>query len=315
MTSHQTLVTGSNGFVGRHLIDRLLLEGRSVVAVTTKKSILPEHWLGRVEMISVPNWHLPTLRDAVGKLQFDHVFHLAAYGVSPADRDADTLVEANIELPRAMAQLCQEWKATLVATGSCSEYATAALGHRLCETDAIVQSTSPPNYAATKAAGGVSMARRCFQLGVASSYLRLFNVFGAGEAPHRLLPSLVEKLRGRQRVPLSHGAQIRDFIHVNDVIEACIKSEAWCVRDWQGETAVWNVCTGHGSSVREFATMVATILGCEPGILGFGDISIREGESPWVVGDPTGIHNAVGWRAKYDLQAGIAQTLRHLDLI
>ena len=48
--------------------------------------------------------------------------------------------------------------------------------------------------------------------------LRFFKVYGEGEAPHRLLPSLVAGLARRERVPLSEGTQVRDFIHVDDVV-------------------------------------------------------------------------------------------------
>ena len=75
-----------------------------------------------------------------------------------------------------------------------------------------------------------------------------------GEAPHRLLPFLIDKLRKKDRVPLSSGNQVRDFVYIKDTINAILDT----LKDLQyskrkATPIIWNVCSGLGISVRQFA--------------------------------------------------------------
>jgi nucleoside-diphosphate-sugar epimerase len=160
-------------------------------------------------------------------------------------------------------------------------------------------------YGASKAAGGVVATALAESLGVKLRLLRLFKVYGEGEARHRLLPSLVAGLARGERVPLSDGTQIRDFIHVEDAVEACIQAGHDMTVPAHAQTATWNVCTGIGHSVRAFAVLVAQALGQRAELLGFGDLPMRADDEPYLVGDGELMMRALGWRPKHDLAAGI----------
>jgi len=136
------------------------------------------------------------------------------------------------------------------------------------------------------------------------THLRLFNVYGPGEAPHRLLASLSDKLARGVRVPLSDGAQIRDFIYVDDVVEACLTAAT----KPNGVRAL-NVCTGRGHSVADFAREACAVLGADQSLLGFGDHPRRPDDIPALVGNADLTASALGWRAKHTIKTGLAATL------
>jgi nucleoside-diphosphate-sugar epimerase len=162
-------------------------------------------------------------------------------------------------------------------------------------------------YGAAKAKGGVLATELAGDLGVGLRILRLFHVYGPGEAPHRLLPSLLAGLGQASRVALSGGTQVRDFVYVADVVEAFLRAKRHIDGDRTPQT--WNLCTGIGHSVRDFACCVADALGASHDLLGFGDLAPREDDVPWLVGNGELMASALGWRPQYELASGIEAAL------
>jgi nucleoside-diphosphate-sugar epimerase len=297
-----SLVTGANGFIGRRLVERLLRDDANVVVLVRPGRRLPEAWRSRVDVVACADWSEPGLRRAIADRSFDVMFHLAAYGINPADRDIDQLLHLNVAVPATLVRLCQARGARLVMAGTFSEYLPPALPTPLDE-QAPLETTRV--YGASKAAGGLMARAVATTLGVDLRILRFFHVYGPGEAEHRLLPSLLSGLSQRRRVALSAGTQIRDFVHVDDVVDALVAAAAH-LRSQHGPSAeIWNVCTGTGHTVREFAIMVADAMGAPHRLLGFGDRPLRPDDVAWLVGDCRRIGSELGWRPRYDLDAGV----------
>jgi nucleoside-diphosphate-sugar epimerase len=302
MNAPRALVTGATGFIGRHLVDGLIGAKTQVIALVRPGSRVPDEWRGRVACIACADWSKGGLRAALASHSFDVVYHLATYGVLPADRDPGPMVRVNVDLPALFVRLCQERGAGLVMAGTFSEYQRPADRRRLTEESALEMRKI---YGASKAAGGILASALAQSLGVNLRLLRLFKVYGEGEAPHRLLPSLVAGLARRERVPLSDGLQVRDFIYVDDVVQACIAVGEELRSASRALTATWNVCTGVGHSVRTFAELVAQAMGASDQLLGFGDLPIRADDEPYLVGDGERMRRELGWRPHHDLDAGI----------
>ena len=108
-----------------------------------------------------------------------------------------------------------------------------------------------------------------------------------------------------ERVPLSDGTQVRDFIHVDDVLAACLKAGDDMVLPSRPLTATLNVCTGVGHSVETFAALVAQAMGVRAELLGFGELSLRADDEPYLVGDGERMFRELGWRPRLDLDAGV----------
>jgi nucleoside-diphosphate-sugar epimerase len=302
MSAQRALVTGASGFIGRHLVDGLIDAKTQVLALVRPGSRLPDQWHGEVTCIACADWGEAGLRAALASRPFDIAFHLATYGVRPTDRDPGLMLRINVDLPALLVHLCKERGARLVMAGTCSEYQKPADRRPLTEQSPLEVTKL---YGSSKAAGGNVASALAGSLGVKLRLLRFFNVYGAGEAPHRLLPSLVAGLGRGERVKLSDGTQVRDFIYVDDVVEACIKAGDDLVSPSRALTAAWNVCTGTGHSVRAFAALVAEAMGERAELLGFGELPMRADDEPYLVGDGERMFRELGWRPKHDLRAGI----------
>jgi nucleoside-diphosphate-sugar epimerase len=133
--------------------------------------------------------------------------------------------------------------------------------------------------------------------------LRLYKVYGAGEAPHRLLPALVSGLAKRERVAISAGTQVLDFVYIDDVVEAMLRADTHCRE--RGDIATWNVATGRAHSVREFAECVAAAMKVDASLLGFGSIDMRKDDEPWLVGSPDLLRSQLGWQPSIGLEEGV----------
>jgi nucleoside-diphosphate-sugar epimerase len=77
-------------------------------------------------------------------------------------------------------------------------------------------------------------------------------------------------------------------------------------------TAIWNICTGIGTSVRAFATETAQAMGAPAALLGFGDLPMRVDDEPFLVGDGERATSELGWRPKFGLAEGIAAAVASL---
>jgi nucleoside-diphosphate-sugar epimerase len=299
MPSINTLVTGATGFIGGHLVARLLSEGRRVTVLVRSSSVLPAEWRDRVRIIVCDDFSESSLRRLV-EGPIESVFHLAACGVRPNQRDSDEMLRVNVELPAVLVRLCAEWRAGMVMAGTFSEYRSPSTQNLVTENWPLEQGKL---YGSSKAAGGLMASAIAHQSGVGFRLLRLFKVYGAGEAPHRLLPALVSGLAKGERVAMSAGTQVLDFVYIDDVVEAMLRADAHGRKT--GGIATWNVATGRAHSVREFAEQVASAMNADPSLLGFGAIAMRRDDEPWLVGSPDLLRSRLGWQPSIGLEDGV----------
>ena len=300
------LVAGASGFIGRHLARHFITEGRTVIAGVRNPDQALKQTAGLAGAI-----HVDASLGAQGldglRLPVDcTIINCAAYGVAPSDRDFGMMHEINAVFPVALAHTAAKSGARVIHLGSCSEYAAEGLASPVAE-DGVLESRKL--YGATKASGGVMFGLAARSLGLPAVVLRLFNVYGPGESTHRLLPMLERLLRSEERVPLSAGTQIRDFILAQDVAGAVSAAIDALEKDEIGGGDAFNIATGRGASVAQFARTAARALGANESLLGFSDLPLRQDDVGYIVGDPEKFAAATGWRAQFDLDKGVAFAL------
>ncbi|MBI4704854.1 MAG: NAD(P)-dependent oxidoreductase [Deltaproteobacteria bacterium] len=296
------LLTGATGFIGSALADRLEREARRTIALVLEDDPRQERLRGRagIELALVPRASRDGVARALGSRAPDVVFHLAAAGVSPHEREPVALVDGNVGLTTSvLAALGPQGAGRFVHTGSCAEYAPAPPPVRIGEEHPLGPTSL---YGAAKAAAYLCGKALAAELGIPFVALRLFGVYGPGEAPERLVPYLLASLRAAAVPALTAGEQARDLTCVDDVVDAIVLA-ARAPALASGGTC--NVCSGNPVRVREVAELVAREAGFPEADLGLGRRPYHGDEPMWLVGDPARLAATTGWRPRISLPEGI----------
>lgn len=288
-------VTGAGGFVGAAVTRRLAGLGHEAIAIVRSR---PDRLAGLDVRVVELDLESDGAAEQVAALGADVCIHAAAAGAVTASRDVELLLRANALVPWRLATALARTGTRLVSLGSSSEYGPCdgAMSER--------QAPLPDDpYGASKLAGAALIQAS----GAEAVHLRLFSVYGPGEDPTRLIPSLVEAVLAGRTLELSPGNQVRDFVHVEDVVDA-ILAAAFAP---ELPEPVLNVGTGVQTSVREAAAAVARAAGVDGSCFRFGakpyrDVS-RERFS-WRA-DTSLAAQTLGWRASRTFEQGIAETV------
>jgi len=314
MTTRPILITGGSGFIGRHLTKRLLERGDRLLLLSRPNSVLPSMNCELVQRIDCFTWTSSNIKRVLEPYDFKYVFHLASYGVNPNDRDDHMAYRLNTLIPQCLVSLAAERNSGMLMTGSCSEYAIPHNDNLLTETHPLTKGRSV--YGFTKAEGGARALTKAQLSKVSFTLLRLFNVYGAGEASHRLLPHLHHRLTQGKPALLSPGLQVRDFVYINDVIDALIATyERTLSPSCLHTPTSLNICSGIGSTVREFAETVADVLKADRSLLHFNSVPVRDGESHRLVGCPNKARSELNWSTKYALRQGVSDAISNMILL
>jgi len=231
-------VTGSTGFIGSHFVRAALAAGHEVTALRFPGSLPPvpiechgvpsaghpSSVAGSKAVPSSLSWLDGTLDSVTdGDLSgHDAFIHLAAYGVSPQPCTWEKAFQINVLdsmgiMERSVACGIRKF----VVCGSCVEYGKSAERYENIPADAPLEPIGP--YAGSKAAQSVAASALCREKGVELAILRLFTVYGEGQHPDNLWPSLKRAALAGEDFPMSPGGQIRDFIPVGDVAQAFLR--------------------------------------------------------------------------------------------
>jgi nucleoside-diphosphate-sugar epimerase len=303
-------VTGSGGFLGRHLLAAALKAGHEVRALVRPGRPAPAPRPG-LEPVAGDLADAAVLASLVEGA--DAVLHLAALGVQSRDRDWARLVAVNVAAPLPLAEAAALAGARLVAAGTCLEYrghgrlpdAPAHAGAR-CDEEAPLEPSDP--YGATKAAGGVVLRARARDLGLPCWYLRLASLYGEGDDPQKLLPGAVAAARAGRPFEASAGAQEREWLHVGDAAAALLEAAA---RPPPAGGAVVNVGTGEGITLAGLVRRTFALAGADEALVRLGARPYRPGEVHRLVME-TGRARALlpGWAPRVGLDEGLSALVR-----
>lgn len=305
------LVTGGYGLLGSWLVGRLLAAGARVVLL--KRDDVRVSALGLAgheadcDVVRGDLLDPGLLERVVGEYAVRTAFHLAAQTiVGTANRSPVPTFEANVRGTWLLLEACRlaGVEEVVVAASDKAYGVHETLPYR---EDFALQPRYP--YDASKAAADL-IARSYFHTyGLPVATTRFANLYGGGDLNvSRLVPEAVTAaLAGRRPVIRSDGTPERDFLYVEDAVEAYLAIWA-AVADGSGAGEAFNAGGGRPHSVREVVELVCAAAGrdVEPDIRGTGTPA---GEIDRQYVDSGKLHALTGWAPRVDLEEGLRRTV------
>jgi len=276
-------VTGGTGFVGSHFLRQALEAGHEVIAQRRPGSHT------RLPLSREPQW---TDRALDGDFSTelagcDAVVHLAAHTPNPPYAPLDECLYWNVfATVRLLQQAAAQGVRNVLVAGTCFEYGSAADVQDFVHPATEARPTL--TYPISKVAATTSCLGLARNIGLRLQVLRIFQVFGEGEAPTRFWPSMRAAALAGRDFPMSAGVQIRDFIPVEEVARQFLAALAFDDVE-AGRPQIRNVGTGKGLSLLEFAQQWWTIWKASGRLLP-GQIGLRPGEVARLVANVSDRH-------------------------
>ncbi len=300
------LVTGGAGFVGSHLVDALLAQGRSVRAfdnfVVGRRGNLAQHD-GNSRLQIIEGDVADQAAVAVASAGVDRIFHLAARAdIVPSIQEPEAYFRSNVDGTFSVLEAARSHgveRFVYVASSSCygipARYPTAE--------------TAPTDprypYALTKYLGEQLVMHWAQVYRLPAVSVRLFNVYGprartSGTYGAVFGVFLAQLLAGEPLTIVGDGEQTRDFTFVSDVVDALI---AAAESDKIGE--IYNVGSGQPASINE----LVRLLGSPPAV----QIPKRPGEPDCTWADISKIRRELGWQPKVSFADGVRVMRENID--
>lgn len=299
----RVIVTGASGFVGANLARKLVRDGHEVSILVRQQADL---WrLADIrDSIRIFNCTLANREEverAVLQIGPEWVFHLAVHGAYSWQTDLKEMIDTNLTGTANLIDACLKTGfEAFVNTGSSSEYGFKSTA---CHEDTMLEPNS--YYAITKASATHLCCHTARSKGAHMPTLRLYSVYGPYEEPKRLIPTLIVKGIAGTLPILVDPSIARDYIHIEDVLDAYLLAAAKRTSD---PGAIFNVGTGVQSSIAEIVEVTRNVfkLKAEPQ---WGSMPNRIWDSNSWVSDNRKLISALGWQAKHNLQSGFQNTV------
>jgi len=224
------LITGGAGFIGSHLVDRLLATNVERITVvddfndfynpSIKRDNIREHLKDlRYSIHEADIRDLAALADVFNKSNFDCVVHLAARaGVRPSLSEPQLYTETNINGTVNLLELARLHDIKQFVFGSSSSVYGINAKVPFSEDDPICQPISP--YAATKGAGELLCHTYSHLYGLRCICLRFFTVYGPRQRPDLAIHKFAKLISQHQPIPVfGDGSTRRDYTYIDDIID------------------------------------------------------------------------------------------------
>lgn len=295
------LVIGASGFIGVNLL-RACLDVREDVVGTVFSG---DTW--RLQGISAKNSVYLNLQDpasvrsVLSRIQPKTIFDCSSFGAYSFERDIERIHSTNyLSFIRLMEEVAERDMAAYVHAGSSSEYGLNACAPR--ENEMLFPNS---HYAVSKAATSQAISFYGKTRGLPVVNLRLYSVYGPYEDSSRLIPVLCEQSLHGRLPPFARPEVSRDFVHVDDVVDAFVRAAVRMGPEIAGES--FNIGTGIQTSLSSLADLTRRLfhIEAEPQ---FSPVAGRAWDVDNWFADCEKAWSALGWKARIGLENGLVRT-------
>ena len=311
LSKKKVLVTGADGFIGSHLVERLIEEGCDVKAFVFYNSLNTWGWLDTlskeklecIEVISGDIRDFDRVNEAI--IGIDMVFHLAALiGIPYSYYSPRSYIETNVTGTLNVLQASRNNDLQKVIVTSTSEVYGTALYAPINEEHPL-QGQSP--YSASKiGADKISESfYRSFSLPVVT--VRPFNTYGPRQSARAVIPNIIAQLiSGSKEIKLGDISPKRDFTYVLDTVSGFI--ELAKSNESIGKTI--NIATNSEFSIKNIADILISEINPDAKIVSdFSRVRPKNSEVLRLLGDNSLIKKLTSWEPRFSIKSGLQKTV------
>jgi dTDP-glucose 4,6-dehydratase len=315
----QVLVTGAGGFIGSHLVERLMVEGASVRAFVRYNSrgdagllrLIPREALQKVQIVAGDIRDTDAIHKAVEGCQV--VLHLGALISIPYSyHHPMEVAEVNVMGTLNVLMACSKLKVDRLIHTSTSEVYGTALRVPIDENHPL-QGQSP--YSASKiGADKLAESFHCaYNLPVVT--VRPFNTFGPRQSARAVIPTIITQALAKSIIRLGNLETTRDFTYVDDTVDGFIKAAE--MPGVEGKTM--NLGTGSEIKIGALVEKIIQLTGSSAKIeVDAARLRPADSEVQRLLSNNALAQATIGWVPRTNLDDGLKQTVewikKHLDL-
>lgn len=291
----RVLVTGGNGYLGSFLVKALEKENANVFVVSRNAELLYNHF-------AVDITDFDAIHKVVQEIQPDIVFHLAANISRNRDFAIYTdMAKVNVTGTLNVLQALQNLDAHFIFTSSSEIYGN---NKSPFHENQLPKPVSP--YSLSKVNAEMLIQTYCLNHNKKFTNLRIFNFYGEHMPEDFFIPQMINSLKREEDFLMTKGEQTRDFLYVDDVVEALLLTAT----NTNSYNETMNVCSGKGTKLSELATEVNEKMNAKAKII-LGAIPYRDNEVWEMIGDNSKIKQKLGFEPQVNLENGIKRVLHN----
>lgn len=296
------LVTGFTGFIGRHLSNKLEHEGIDVFGITRNLTYALD--TGKVLVGDIKNAEF--VSKSIEEIQPDVVYHLAANKSRTGSLEEYRIgLEDNLFGTLNLIESCVKYGnvSTFISIGTCEEYGNSPCLFKEDLRESPVSAYSLSKMSVTHLLEAIHKTHN-----LPTVIIRPSLAYGPGQERDMFLPTLIRSLLDGQRFPMSEGSQTRDYIYVDDLVQALLLAS----KEPLAIGRVINVGSGTSSSMKDVAKIAAGIIGEDAeDLLDIGKLGYRANEIMEYRVSSVLASELLNWRAKTSLYDGLRMTVEY----
>jgi len=299
------LVTGGSGFIGRHLIPKLVELEHNVYYL--ERYVTGRYVLGAQRPVKTVFGDLRdyfSIRKIVREIQPEVVIHLAS--ISPVAYTFDHPIEvietnflSTVNLAETLLHEVPHFKHFLFA-GTSEEY---GIQERVpIKETAELRPNSP--YAVSKVAANKYLQYMHEAYNFPVTILRNFNTYGRKDNTHFVVERMITQMLREKTVKLGDPTPVRDFLYISDHVESYLT----CLDNKKAIGEIFNFCTCRGVSIGQLAEMIKKLTRFKGEIM-WNSIPKRPLDIPTLIGDNSKAKRLLGWKPRVSLEKGLEITV------
>jgi len=300
------LITGGAGFIGSHLVERLVDLKHKVIFLKRKKTDLwrVKNILSKLAIVDLDNI---TLNEVFEKNKVDYIIHLATKYVKkdPTKKELVEMINSNITFPSLLLDTAAKNNVKgFINTGTCFEY-------KLTKTKTSELTPIRPYnfYSATKLAFESILSSYVYNEKIKGITLKLFYPYGEKDN-NKLITLIIRSIINNTPLNLTKGEQRLDFTYIDDIVDAYIKTLSYISKMKKFEHETFNIGSDKVVSVKKVVEILLNISKKKSRVK-IGVLPYSKNEIMYINCNNQKARRKLNWTPSFNIEKGLIKTYRY----